>query len=114
VRFVVLIVYRTGPDQLIPPDIIANCKGVAIITVVKAGFLFSGRVGSGIVVARVGTGWSAPSAIGTGGMGWGLQIGAELTDFIIILNTSDAVEAFSKGENLSLNFRWERYSWWKP
>lgn len=32
----------TGPDQLIPPDIIANAKGIAILTVIKAGFLFSG------------------------------------------------------------------------
>ncbi len=46
--------------------------------------------------------WSAPSAIGTIGAGVGGQIGAELTDFVIILNTRQAVEAFSMGGNVTL------------
>ncbi|KAJ3091762.1 hypothetical protein HK102_013529 [Quaeritorhiza haematococci] len=92
-----------GPDQLIPPDILANAKGVAILSVIKAGMLFSGRAGSGLVVARLDDGsWSAPSAIGTAGMGVGGQIGAQLTDFVIVLNTKDAVKAFSHGGNVTL------------
>ncbi|TPX62398.1 hypothetical protein PhCBS80983_g00583 [Powellomyces hirtus] len=92
-----------GPDQLIPPHILANAKGIAVLTVIKAGFLFSGRAGSGLVIARQPDGsWSAPSAIGTAGMGVGGQIGAELTDFVIILNTPDAVKAFSHGGNVTL------------
>ncbi|KAF9156435.1 hypothetical protein BGX20_004266, partial [Mortierella sp. AD010] len=56
-----------GVDNIIPPDILSKAQGLAIFTVVKAGFLFSGRAGSGIVVARLDDGsWSAPSAIGTG------------------------------------------------
>ncbi|KAJ3268828.1 hypothetical protein HDV01_002180 [Terramyces sp. JEL0728] len=90
-------------DQVIPPDIIANAQGIAIMTVVKAGFVWSGRAGSGLVVSRLENGeWSAPSAIGTAGMGFGGQIGAELTDFVIILNTPDAVKAFSMGGNVTL------------
>lgn len=51
--------------------------GLAIFTQVKAGFVWSGRMGSGIVIARLADGsWSAPSCIGTGGVGFGLQIGA--------------------------------------
>ncbi|KAJ3032621.1 hypothetical protein HDV00_007315 [Rhizophlyctis rosea] len=92
-----------GPDQLIPPHIIANAKGLAVLSVLKAGFLFSGRAGSGLVIARLDDGrWSAPSAIATAGMGMGGQIGAELTDFVIILNTKDAVKAFSHGGNVTL------------
>jgi len=92
-----------GVDQIIPPQIIAQAKGIAIFTVIKAGFLFSGRGGSGIVVARLDDGsWSAPSAIATGGFGAGGQIGIELTDFVIILNTKDAVKAFSHGGNVTL------------
>lgn len=41
-----------GLDSFIPPNILANAKGLAIFTVLKAGFLFSGRAGSGLVVAR--------------------------------------------------------------
>lgn len=55
------------------------------------------------MVARLDDGtWSAPSAIGTGGMGFGGQIGAELTDFVIILNNRAAVKSFSQGGNVTL------------
>ncbi|KAI8055004.1 hypothetical protein BDF22DRAFT_674811 [Syncephalis plumigaleata] len=93
-----------GPDSVIPPNILARAQGLAILTVVKAGFLFSGRAGSGIVVARLpdNGGWSAPSCIATGGMGFGGQIGAEVTDFVIVLNSQDAVKAFSHGGNVTL------------
>ncbi|CAG8494996.1 10804_t:CDS:2, partial [Acaulospora colombiana] len=44
--------------------------------------------------------WSAPSAIGTGGMGFGGQIGAEMTDFVIVLNSREAVKSFSHGVSI--------------
>ncbi|KAL7276900.1 hypothetical protein RUND412_000092 [Rhizina undulata] len=92
-----------GPDKIIPPSVLANAKGLAIITVFKAGFLFSGRVGSGLVVARNTDGsWSAPSAIATAGAGFGGQIGAELTDFVMILNDANAVKTFSQVGSITL------------
>ncbi|KAI9028297.1 hypothetical protein CLU79DRAFT_885167 [Phycomyces nitens] len=92
-----------GLDKVIPTNIIENAQGLAIYTVIKAGFLFSGRAGSGLVVARLPDGgWSAPSAIGTGGMGAGGQIGAELTDFVLVLNTKEAVKTFSQFGNVTL------------
>ncbi|KAK5814931.1 hypothetical protein F5H01DRAFT_206141 [Linnemannia elongata] len=92
-----------GVDNIIPADILSKAQGLAIFTVVKAGFLFSGRAGSGIVVARLEDGsWSAPSAIGTGGMGFGGQIGAEITDFVVVLNNKMAVRSFATGGNVTL------------
>lgn len=92
-----------GIDSVVPPDILSNAKGFAILSVLKAGFVWSGRAGSGLVVARLPDGtWSAPSGIGTAGVGVGGQIGAQLTDFLIILNTADAVKAFSEGGNVTL------------
>ncbi|KAB2574796.1 SH3 domain-containing protein [Lasiodiplodia hormozganensis] len=92
-----------GPDKVIPPQILANAKGLAILTVFKAGFLGSGRFGSGIVVARLPDGgWSAPSAIGTVGGGFGGQIGFELTDFVFILNDAAAVKTFAQAGSLTL------------
>jgi len=92
-----------GVDNIIPSDILSKAQGLAIFTVVKAGFLFSGRAGSGIVVARLDDGtWSAPSAIGTGGMGFGGQIGAEITDFVVVLNNHMAVKSFASGGNVTL------------
>ncbi|KAF4978181.1 hypothetical protein FZEAL_5396 [Fusarium zealandicum] len=92
-----------GPDKVIPPSILANAKGLAIITVLKAGFLGSGRFGSGLVVARLPDGsWSAPSAIATAGAGFGGQIGFELTDFVFILNDASAVRTFAQAGSLTL------------
>ncbi|KAJ5899553.1 hypothetical protein N7495_004297 [Penicillium taxi] len=92
-----------GPDKVIPPDVLANAKGLAILTVLKAGFIGSGRFGSGLVVARLGDGsWSAPSAIMTAGGGVGGQIGFELTDFVFILNDASAVRTFSQAGTLTL------------
>jgi len=90
------------PESSIPPAVLKDAKGLAIMTVIKAGFIVSGRGGSGIVVARTGKGWSGPSAIGTGGAGFGLQIGGSVTEFVIVLNTTGAVQAFSQGGNISL------------
>ncbi|KAF2847530.1 DUF500-domain-containing protein [Plenodomus tracheiphilus IPT5] len=92
-----------GPDKIIPPNILANAKGLAILTVFKAGFLGTARFGSGVVVARLADGsWSAPSAIGTIGGGFGGQIGFELTDFVFILNDASAVRTFAQAGSLTL------------
>lgn len=92
-----------GPDKIIPPSVLSNAKGLAIITVVKAGLLLSARYGSGLVIARKHDGsWSAPSAIATAGAGFGGQIGAELTDFVMILNDSSAVKTFAQAGSITL------------
>ncbi|KAL4623917.1 SH3 domain-containing YSC84-like protein 1 [Arapaima gigas] len=94
---------RAGPDKLIPPHVIAKAQGLAIISVIKAGFMITARGGSGIVVARLPGGrWSAPSAIGIAGLGGGFEIGVEVSDLVIILNHRRAVDAFTKGGNLTL------------
>ncbi|ORX99605.1 DUF500 and domain-containing protein [Clohesyomyces aquaticus] len=91
-----------GPDKIIPPQILANAKGLAILTVFKAGFLGTARFGSGVVVARLADGsWSAPSAIGIIGGGFGGQIGFELTDFVFILNDANAVKTFAQAGSLT-------------
>ena len=73
------------------------------MTVLKAGFLGSGRFGSGVIVARLADGsWSAPSAIGMAGGGFGGQIGFELTDFVFILNDYMSVKTFSQAGTLTL------------
>ncbi len=90
------------PEKSIPRGVLRNARGLAIMTVVKAGFVFSGKGGKGVVVARTGHGWSGPSFIATGGAGWGAQIGAEVTDFVFVLNNRAAVRAFSREGNVTL------------
>jgi lipid-binding SYLF domain-containing protein len=95
--------FRSMPEQQIPRALLRQARGLAVLTVVKAGFIFSGKAGHGIVIARVDHNrWSGPSFIGTGGAGWGLQAGAEVSEFIFVLNNRAAVRAFSRGGNVTI------------
>jgi len=105
----ILETFLADPDRpesalnSIPKAVLQRARGLAVFQVLKAGFVFSGKAGSGLVIARLPDGsWSAPSCIATGGVGWGLQIGADITDFVIVLNSEDAVRAFSLGGNLTI------------
>lgn len=87
---------HTISDQSIPLDLLHQAWGLCFLTVIKAGLIFSGRVGTGLMIARSSDGgWSAPCAIGTVGMGWGMLMGGDITNYLIILNTKKAVKAFA-------------------
>lgn len=94
--------FKRMPERGIPRSVMRNAKGLAILTVVKIGFGLSGKGGQGVVIARTGNGWSGPSFIGTGGAGWGPQIGAQITEYVFVLNTNRAVRAFSRDGNFTL------------
>ncbi len=94
--------FRTMPESAIPASVLREARGLAILTVIKAGFVFSGKGGQGVVVARTESGWSGPSFVGTGGAGWGLQIGAQRTEFVFVLNTDAAVRAFARNGNVTI------------
>ncbi|CAB4306693.1 unnamed protein product [Prunus armeniaca] len=91
------------PEKSIPDAILRQAKGLAIITAVKVGVMVTYNIGTGVVIARREDGsWSPPSAVSTFGIGWGAQAGGELTDFIIILRTTEAVKTFSGNVHLSV------------
>jgi SH3 domain-containing YSC84-like protein 1 len=94
--------FKEIPEKSIPEHVMKEAKGLAILTAVKAGFIFSGEGGKGLVVVRTAHGWSGPSAIGTGGAGFGFQAGVQVSEFVIVLNTDEAVKAFSHGANVKL------------
>ncbi|HEX4666910.1 MAG TPA: YSC84-related protein [Chthoniobacterales bacterium] len=94
--------FRRIPEQQIPETVLSKARGLAIIKVLKIGFGVSGKGGEGVVVARTGHDWAGPSFIGTGGAGIGFQIGAEVTDFVFVLNNEEAVRAFSHGGNVKI------------
>jgi lipid-binding SYLF domain-containing protein len=86
-------------DQSIPLDLLHCAQGLIFLTVVKAGLVVSGRVGTGLLVARVDEPqqWSAPCAIGTIGMGWGALAGADVTHYLVVLTKKEAVETMLSG-----------------
>jgi SH3 domain-containing YSC84-like protein 1 len=94
--------FRQMRERAIPRDVLRHARGLAIMSVFKAGFIFSGKGGQGVVVARTRHGWSGPSFIATGGAGWGLQAGGQVTDYVIVLNNYNAVRAFSRGGNVTI------------
>lgn len=94
--------FKDMPEKGIPREVLRDAKGLAIMTVTKAGFVFSGRGGTGVVIARTGKGWSGPSGLGTGGAGFGFQAGVQVAELVFVLNTPEAVAAFSRGGNVTI------------
>jgi lipid-binding SYLF domain-containing protein len=86
-------------DQSIPLDLLQCAKGLCFLTVLKAGLVVSGRVGTGLLIARLDNKdqWSAPCALGTVGMGWGMLAGGDITHYLVVLTTTEAVDALLAG-----------------
>ncbi|KAE8143157.1 hypothetical protein BDV38DRAFT_267176 [Aspergillus pseudotamarii] len=84
--------------QKIPSEVIRQAKGLAIFTAMRTGLWFSGAGGSGVLVSRVPeTGeWSAPSGILLHTAGLGFLVGADIYDCVMVINTYEALEAFTK------------------
>lgn len=80
----------------IPRDLFKACKGVVLMSVIEAGFCFSGNVGTGVVMARAEDGtWSPPSAVGLAGVGFGFMFGAETKDIVILIMDNHTLSAYS-------------------
>jgi len=88
------------PESAIPPALLANAHGIAVIPgVIKVGFVIGGQFGRGVLVVRGKDGsWSNPVFISlkSGSVGW--QIGAESTDFVLVFKTPRSIEGIMKGQ----------------
>ena len=88
------------PESAIPPALLADAQGIAIVPgVIKVGLFVGGQFGRGVLVVRgKGGAWSNPVFITlkSGSIGW--QIGAESTDFVIVFKTPRSVEGIMKGQ----------------
>ncbi|WIA15988.1 hypothetical protein OEZ85_012727 [Tetradesmus obliquus] len=94
---------RLEPERGIPAQLLAGARGLALLSVVRLGAGWSCTAGTGIVVSRQRSGaWSAPCAAACYGLGWGLQLGGELTDVLLVLKTDEAVRAFASGSTIGL------------
>ncbi len=82
-----------APDKGIPQDIMesAVCVGVAP-SLKKGGFVFGAEYGKGVATCRTATGWSAPAPFKVVGGSWGLQIGAEAVDLVMLVMNKDGME----------------------
>jgi lipid-binding SYLF domain-containing protein len=75
-----------APDKGIPEEVLNGSKCIVVVPhLVKGGFIFGAKHGRGVAVCRTGEGWSAPAFISVGGGSWGLQIGAEGVDLVMLV-----------------------------
>jgi len=75
----------SAPDTSIPRDILAQATCVGIVpSFIKGAFVFGAQYGQGVVTCRTGHGWSGPVFIRMAGGSWGLQIGGQSTDLVLI------------------------------
>lgn len=82
-----------APDKGIPEEVLAKAKCIAIVPhLVKGGLGFGGKHGRGVATCRTGEGWSAPAFISVGGGSWGLQIGVESVDLIMLVMNDKGME----------------------
>lgn len=82
----VLSEIANAPDKGIPNEILAKAKCVMVIpSMKKAGLVFGGNYGRGYATCRTNAGWSAPAPVFIGGGSWGLQIGGEGIDLIVVV-----------------------------
>ena len=89
------------PLKGIPPALLADAQGVAIIPhVVKAGLIFGGRGGHGVVMTRDRNGaWSEPVFVNVGGASVGLQAGVEATDVVLVFRSRKSLDRLMEGKN---------------
>src|SRR5262249_57963258 len=86
--------FQAVPEKAIPQAVLKDARGLAVMTVIKAGFGISGRGGTGVVVALTRNGLSGPAPIGTRGAGLGPLVGAGGTGIGRIPHTAGAVVTF--------------------
>jgi len=89
------------PDKGIPEEVLEHARCVAVIPhMVKGGFVFGAEGGKGVATCRTASGWSAPAFITISGGSWGLQIGVEAVDVVLIIQNRKGMQRL-----LSSNFQ---------
>src|SRR6202166_4216394 len=82
----VLHAIMSTPDKGIPEEVLGNAKCIMVVPdLIKGGFIFGGKHGRGVASCRTADGWSAPAFVSIGGGSWGLQIGVEGVDLVMLV-----------------------------
>ena len=74
-----------APDKGIPEEVLEHAKCIAVVPrMIKGGLVFGAENGKGLATCRTANGWSAPAFFAITGGSWGLQIGVEGVDLVMI------------------------------
>jgi SH3 domain-containing YSC84-like protein 1 len=81
-----------APDQRIPEEVLGSAECVAVVpSLLKGGFVFGGRYGRGVASCRTPKGWSAPAFFTIGGGSFGLQIGGQAVDLVMLIMNKEGM-----------------------
>lgn len=84
-------------EKAIPKELLDTAEAIAVFPgVIKAAFLIGGRGGQGVISRRVKGGWSAPGFFNLGGGSFGPQIGAQKTDYVLLIMNQDGLDGLLK------------------
>src|SRR5215204_2496758 len=84
-------------DKAIPKELLDTAEAIAVFPdVIKAAFLVGGRGGQGVISRRVKGGWSAPAFFNLGGGSFGPQIGAQKTDYVLLIMNESGLDGLLK------------------
>ena len=82
-----------APDKGIPEEVMDHAKCVAVVPhMIKGGFVFGAEGGRGVTTCRTDHGWSAPAFFSITGGSWGLQIGVEGVDLVMIAQNEEGMK----------------------
>ncbi len=82
-----------APDKGIPNEVLEHAKCIAVVPhMVKGGFVLGAEGGKGVATCRTGNGWSAPAFFTLEGGSFGLQIGVEGIDLVMIIQNDQGME----------------------
>jgi SH3 domain-containing YSC84-like protein 1 len=82
------------PDKGIPSEILGSAKCVAVVpSMLNGGFIVGARHGRGMASCRTQNGWSAPAPLTTTGGSFGLQIGGQAVDVIMVIMNDRGMQA---------------------
>ena len=82
-----------APDNGIPEEVLEHAKCVAVVPhMIKGGFVFGAENGRGVATCRTADGWSAPAFFAITGGSWGLQIGVEGVDLVMIIQNEKGMQ----------------------
>ncbi len=83
---------QAAPDQGIPAEVLGSAECVAVIpSMLKGGFVFGARYGRGLASCRTPKGWSAPAFFSVKGGSFGLQIGGQAVDLVMLIMNKDGM-----------------------
>ena len=82
------------PDKAIPDKVMKDAKCIAVIpSMVKIAVGFGGSHGKGVAVCRLENGaWSGPAPISITGGSWGLQLGGQAVDLVLVVMNQQGME----------------------